>query len=71
VGPSLKGLLGKTEKVTTAGKEQTVVVDEGFIRKHILDPSAEHVEGYPPIMPKVSMTAEELAALVDYIESLK
>jgi len=71
VGPSFKGLLGKTEKVATAGKEQTVVVDEAFIRKHILEPSAERVEGYPPIMPKVSMTDEELIALVDYIKSLK
>jgi cytochrome c oxidase subunit 2 len=71
VGPSFKGLFGKTEKVTTAGKEQTVVVDEAFIRRFILDPNMEHVEGYPPIMPKISLTNEELAALVDYIKSLK
>jgi len=71
VGPSFKGLFGKTEKVMTAGKEQTVVVDEAFIRNFILEPNAVHIEGYPPIMPKISMTNEEVAALVDYIKSLK
>jgi cytochrome c oxidase subunit 2 len=71
VGPTFKGLLGKTEKVITAGKGQTVVVDEAFIRNYIKDPNVVRVEGYPPIMPKMSMTDEELTALVDYIKSLK
>jgi cytochrome c oxidase subunit 2 len=71
VGPSFKGLFGKTEKVTTAGKEQTVVVDEAFIRNYIRDPNVVRVKGYPPIMPKISMKNEEVTALVDYIRSLK
>jgi len=71
VGPSFKGLFGKTEKVVTAGKEQMAVVDEAFIRNYIKDPNVVRVEGYPPIMPKMSMTDEELTALVDYIKGLK
>ena len=71
VGPTFKGLFGKTEKVITAGKEQTVGVDEAFIRNYIKDPNIVRVEGYPPIMPKISMTDEELTALVDYIKSLE
>jgi cytochrome c oxidase subunit 2 len=72
VGPTFKGLFGKTEEVTTsAGKEQRVKVDEGFIRHYIEDPNVVRVEKYPPIMPKISMTEEELNALVDYIKSLK
>jgi len=71
VGPSFKALFGKTEKVITAGKEQTVVVDEAFVRNYIKDPNVVRVEGYPPIMPKISMTDEELTALVDYIKGLK
>jgi cytochrome c oxidase subunit 2 len=71
VGPSFKGLFGKTEKVMTAGKEQTVVVDEAFIRRFILEPNVVHIEGYPPIMPQIGMTNEELTALVDYIKGLK
>jgi cytochrome c oxidase subunit 2 len=71
VGPSFKGLFGKTEKVITVGEEQTVVVDEAFIRNYIKDPDVVRVEGYPPLMPKISITNEELNALVDYIKSLK
>ncbi len=71
VGPTFKGLFGKTEKVMAAGKEQTAVVDEAFIRKFILEPNVVHIEGYPPIMPKISMIDEELTALVGYIKGLK
>jgi cytochrome c oxidase subunit 2 len=71
VGPTFKGLFGKKEEVVSGGKGETVVVDEAFIRKFISEPNVVHIEGYPPIMPKISMTNEELAALVDYIKSLK
>jgi cytochrome c oxidase subunit 2 len=71
VGPSFKGLFGKKEEVISGGKGETVVVDEAFIRKFISEPNVVHIEGYPPIMPKISMTDEELMALVDYIKSLK
>jgi cytochrome c oxidase subunit 2 len=71
VGPSFKGLFGKTEKVIAAGEGQTVVADDTFIRNYIKDPNVVRVEGYPPIMPKISLTDEELTALVDYIKSLK
>jgi len=71
VGPSFKGLFGKSEKVMAAGKQQTVVADEAFIRKFILEPNVVHIEGFPPIMPKIGLTDEELASLVDYIKSLK
>ena len=71
VGPTFKGLLGKKEEVVSGGKGETVVVDEAFIRKFISEPNVVHIEGYPPIMPKISITNEELTALVDYIKSLK
>jgi cytochrome c oxidase subunit 2 len=71
VGPTFKGLFGMKEKVISGGKAETVVVDEAFIRKFILEPNVVHIEGYPPIMPKISMTDEELTTLVDYIKSLR
>jgi cytochrome c oxidase subunit 2 len=71
VGPTFKGLFGRKEEVITAGKEQTVVVDEAFIRNYIRNPNFVQVKGYPPIMPKISLTDEELTALVDYIKGLK
>lgn len=71
VGPTFKGLFGKSEEVTEAGKERMVVVDEAFIRDYIENPNVVRIKAYPPIMPKISMTNEELATLVDYIKSLK
>jgi cytochrome c oxidase subunit 2 len=71
VGPSFKGLLGKTERVLTAGKERSVVVDEAYIRKYISEPNFDVIEGFQPIMPKVSLTEDELNALVEFIKSLK
>jgi len=71
VGPTFKGLFGKSEEVVKAEKGATIVVDEAFIRDYIENPNAIQVKGYPPIMPKVSMTSEELTALVDYIKSLR
>jgi len=71
VGPSFKGLFGKKEEVTSGGKKEVVVVDEAFIRKFISEPNVVHVEGYPPIMPKIGLTEEELNALVEFIKSLK
>ena len=71
VGPTFKGLFGKTEEVLTAGKERTIVADEAFIRKHITEPNVDIVKGYPPVMPKVSLTDEELTALVEFIRNLK
>jgi cytochrome c oxidase subunit 2 len=71
VGPSFKGLFGKTERVLTAGKERSVVVDETYIRKYILEPNVDVIKGFQPIMPKVSLTEDELNALVEFIKSLK
>jgi cytochrome c oxidase subunit 2 len=71
VGPTFKGLFGKSEEVIKAGRETKVVVDESFIRNYIEDPNTIRIEGYPSIMPKITMTKEELKTLVDYIKSLK
>ena len=71
VGPSFKGLFGKTERVLTAGKERSVLVDEAYVRKYILEPNIDVIEGFQPIMPKVSLTVDELNALVEFIKSLK
>jgi len=71
VGPSFKGLFGKIEKVVMAGKEQTIRMDEAFMRNFIENPNLVHVEGYPPIMPKIDLNDEEITALIDYIKGLK
>lgn len=49
-----------------------MTADDQYIRNSILNPSAQVVEGYQPIMPtfKGQVTEEQLTSLVAYIKSL-
>ena len=67
MGPSWKGLYGKTE---TMADGSTALVDEAYLRSFIRDPQARQVKGFPPVMPKIELSDDELAALVAYIKSL-
>ncbi len=73
VGPTYKGLFGKNETVVTDGAMRQVVVDEAYIRKSILEPTADIVEGYQPLMPPMEglLSEEEITALVEYLKTLK
>ncbi len=71
VGPSLKGLFGKNVTVSTGGKERQLVADEAYLRKSISDPAADIVVGFPPVMPRIEVTDQEVSALVEYIKGLK
>ena len=71
VGPSYKGLFGGTATVVTSGETRQVTVDEAYLRHSILEPMADVVEGYQPVMPKLEMTDEELNALVEYLKSFR
>lgn len=69
-GPSLAGIYGHT---VTLKDGATVTADEEYIRRSILDPSAQIVEGYQPLMPSFEgrLDERELSALVAYIRSLE
>lgn len=67
VGPTWKGLYGKTENMADGS---TALVDEAYLRSFIRDPQARQVKGFPPVMPRIELSDEELAALVAYIQSL-
>ncbi|SFC51183.1 cytochrome c oxidase subunit 2 [Polaromonas sp. OV174] len=67
IGPTWKGLYGKLE---TMADGSTARVDEAYLQGFIRDPQARSVKGYPPVMPKIAMSDEELAGLVAYIQSL-
>jgi cytochrome c oxidase subunit II len=51
VGPSFKGLSGRTETVIVNGESKQITVDEDYLRRSIMDPNAELVEGFQPLMP--------------------
>ncbi|MDN0082818.1 cytochrome c oxidase subunit II [Crenobacter sp. SG2305] len=67
VGPTWKGLYGKTE---TFSDGTTAKVDVAYLHHFIRNPTAKVPKGYPPIMPKFDLSDQQLAALVAYIESL-
>ena len=68
-GAQLEGIFNKEVKLVGG---QTVVADDAYLRNSILNPSAQVVEGFQPIMPtfKGQVTEEQLVALVAYIKSL-
>lgn len=67
VGPSWKGLHGKTESFADGSKE---LIDDTALAREIREPTAKVVQGFAPIMPKSELSEAELAALVAYIRSL-
>ncbi|MEK7787084.1 MAG: cytochrome c oxidase subunit II, partial [Chloroflexota bacterium] len=72
VGPSWKGLFGKTE---TLADGSTVTVDEAYLKESILDPNAKIVSGFSPdIMLKdfgAKLTSDQIDAIVEYIKTVK
>ena len=66
VGPTWKGLFGKTE---TMADGSTALVDDKYLKEFILNPQARVVKGFAPIMPKIPLSDDELAALAAYIQS--
>jgi cytochrome c oxidase subunit 2 len=72
VGPTYKGIFGRKEIVITDGERREVVVDEEYIRRSILNPNADLVEGYQPLMPSQEgmITEEEIKAIIEYLKTL-
>ncbi len=70
LGPNLEGAYGHPVKLKSG---ETVTVDETYIRRSILEPLAEVVEGYMPVMPtfKGQIDEDQLNSLIEYIKSLK
>ncbi|MBX3182666.1 MAG: cytochrome c oxidase subunit II [Polyangiaceae bacterium] len=70
IGPTFKGLFGKTERFTDG---TTAVVDENYLRESIEDPQAKIVDGFPASMPtyKGKLSNNRLRALVEFIKSQK
>ena len=73
MGPTVKGLFGKTVIVLTDGKERKVVADENYLRKSLIEPNTDIVKGFPPIMPsqKGLLTNDEMDEIIRYMRELK
>jgi cytochrome c oxidase subunit 2 len=71
LGPTLKGLFGKNVTVLTEGKERAVTADESYIRNSILEPGKDLVKGFPPVMPPLKLTEDEMNQIISYLKELK
>ncbi len=69
IGPTFKGLYGRTEKLRDGS---TVTVNDAFIREKLLHPDAKVVAGtFEQEMPKTDLTDEEIEEVIEYIQTLK
>ena len=68
LGPTFKGLWGSKAELTDGS---TPTVDEQYIEEMIQSPGKKIVKGFPPIMPKLPVTHEEIEQIVDYLKALR
>ena len=69
LAPILTGLIGSE---VTLADGRTVTADLDYVRRSILEPTADVVSGYNPVMPmyRGQINEEELVQILQYIRSL-
>ena len=70
IGPSFAGLYGSDVKLQGG---RTTVADDGYLTRSMMEPQADVVAGFQPVMPSYRGLLEEpeVAALVELIASLQ
>ena len=74
VGPSFKGLYGHEVTVKAEGKTKTIMADDEYIKRSILDPNAEIVNGFNKGLMQSyqgQLSENEIASIIEYIKTLK
>lgn len=74
VGPSFKGIYGHQVTVKTGGETRTITVDDEYLKRSILEPNADIVDGFnkglmQPYQGQLSDT--EISQIIEYIKTLK
>lgn len=69
IGPTFQGLFGRQVQVSSEGREQSLIADRDYIQRSILQPQADLVQGFPPVMPSYQgqIPTDELQIMVDYL----
>jgi cytochrome c oxidase subunit 2 len=70
IGPTWAGLYGSSVRLADG---RTVIADDGYLTKSMMEPHADVVEGFQAVMPTYRgvLPEPEVAALVELMESLK
>ncbi|CAN5492090.1 cytochrome c oxidase subunit II [soil metagenome] len=69
VGPSFLGTWGQQRPLTDG---RTLVMDEEYVRGAILNPNAQVVQGFQPVMPSYQgqMSDEEIFAIIQFMRDI-
>lgn len=67
VGPKWTGLVGSEVHLSDG---TTVIADTDYLKRAIVDPTAQKVEGYTVQMPAAGLDDDEVEAIVTYIGEL-
>ncbi|HEX3594425.1 MAG TPA: cytochrome c oxidase subunit II [Polyangiaceae bacterium] len=70
IGPTWQGLYEKTVQLASS---KTVVADEEYLTRSMMDPLVDVVRGYPPVMPvyRGVLSQPDAAAIVEFIKTLR
>lgn len=70
-GPTFLGLFLRTSEVRTGGAPRRVQVDDDYVRRSILEPDADVVEGFSPgAMPVLGLTEEDVGRVTSALRAL-
>jgi cytochrome c oxidase subunit 2 len=73
IGPSYLNLFGEQVTIIRDGKELTITVDEEYILRSIIDPSADITKGYPPALMqsyRSTLSDEDIQKIIEYLKTL-
>lgn len=70
IGPTLQGIWGRSVTVLTGEAERSLTVDAAYLRRSLLEPNADVVKGFPPVMPAAALKKEEIEQIVAYLKGL-
>ncbi len=70
VGPTLKDIYGRRVTVMTRGKERTLTADVTYIERSILEPDADIVKGFQPVMPsfKGKVSGQQIEEIIEFLK---
>jgi cytochrome c oxidase subunit 2 len=73
VGPSFKGIYGRTTTVISNEMEHALVSDDVYLTRSILYPDKDIVKGYSEGMPSFEgeISEEELKLIINYLKGIK
>ena len=72
VGPSFRGIFKRQVTVQKDGQEKTITSGRDYLRRSILEPQAEIVIGYPPVMPPTAgLSDAEVEAILNSLQEMK